>query len=78
MNYLEIKRQKFLVRQQLLDLFLMKIRNIIQKYFQTNVCVKCKMESNDNLKEIDIKNHAWCYFNDVINGIDINFSDIGL
>ena len=36
------------------------------------------MESNDNLKEIDIKNHAWCYFNDVINGIDINFSDIGL
>ena len=32
------------------------------------------MESKDNLKEIKIKNRY--YFNDVIKGIDINFSDI--
>ena len=34
------------------------------------------MESKDKLKEIDIKNHGCYYFDDIINGIDINFSDI--
>ena len=34
------------------------------------------MESKDKLKEIDIKNRACYYFDDIINGIDINFSDI--
>ena len=34
------------------------------------------MESKDELKEIDIKNRTCYYFNDIINGTDINFSDI--
>ena len=34
------------------------------------------MKSKDNLNETDIKNHACYYFGDIINGIDINFSDI--
>ena len=38
--------------------------------------MKYKMESKDNLKETDFKNHACHYFDDIINGIDINFNDI--
>ena len=34
------------------------------------------MESKNELKEIDIKNRACCYFDDTINGTDINFSNI--
>ena len=34
------------------------------------------MGSKDELKEIDIRNRTCYYFDDVINGIDINFSDI--
>ena len=34
------------------------------------------MESKDELKEIDIKNHACYYFDDIIKYIDINFSNI--
>ena len=34
------------------------------------------MESKDKLKEIHIKNHACYYFDDIIDGIDINFSYI--
>ena len=34
------------------------------------------MESKYNLKETDIKSHACYYFDDIINGIDMNFSDI--
>ena len=34
------------------------------------------MESKDELKEIDIKNRACFYFDDIIKYIDINFNDI--
>ena len=34
------------------------------------------MESKDELKEIDIKNRACYYFDDIINGSKINFSNI--
>ena len=34
------------------------------------------MQSKDELKEIDIKNLARYYFDDIIKEIDINFSDI--
>ena len=34
------------------------------------------MESKDELKEIDIKNRACYYFDDIIKDVDINFSDI--
>ena len=34
------------------------------------------MKSNDELKEIDIKNHLCYYFDDIINGTKINFSNI--
>ena len=34
------------------------------------------MESRNELKEIDIKNRAFYYFDDIINGTDINFSNI--
>ena len=40
------------------------------------VCMKYKMDSKDKLKEIDIKNHACYYFDDIINCIGINFSII--
>ena len=35
-----------------------------------------KMESKDELKEIDIKNCPCFYFDDIIKDIDINFSNI--
>ena len=34
------------------------------------------MKSKNELKEIDIKNHAWYYFDDIVNGTKINFSNI--
>ena len=34
------------------------------------------MESRNELKGIDIKNCACYYFDDIINGTDINFSNI--
>ena len=34
------------------------------------------MESKDKLKEIDMKNRACYYFNDIIKDVDIYFSDI--
>ena len=34
------------------------------------------MECKDKLREIDIKYRACYHFDDIINGIDINFSDI--
>ena len=34
------------------------------------------MENKDKLKEICIKNRACYHFDDIISGIDINFSDI--
>ena len=34
------------------------------------------MDSKDELKEIDIKNLTCCYFDDMINAININFNDI--
>ena len=34
------------------------------------------MESRDELKKIDIKNRVYHYFDDIINGIKINFSNI--
>ena len=34
------------------------------------------MESKDELKEIDINNHACYYFDDIMRAIDINSSDI--
>ena len=36
-----------------------------------NACIKYKNE----LKEIDTKNCVCCYFDDLINGKDINFSN---
>ena len=36
------------------------------------------MESKNKLKEIDIKNRACYYFDDTINGTDIDFGDIFL
>ena len=34
------------------------------------------MKSKNELKEIDIKNCVWYYFDDIINGTKINFSNI--
>ena len=34
------------------------------------------MKSENKLKDIDIKNRVWYYFDDIINGIKINFSNI--
>ena len=34
-----------------------------------------KMESNGELKELDIKNRVYHYFDDIINGMKINFSN---
>ena len=34
------------------------------------------MKSKNELKEIDIKNWVCCYFDDVINGTKISFSNI--
>ena len=34
------------------------------------------MKSKNELKEIDVKNCACCYFDDIINGTNINFSNI--
>ena len=39
-----------------------------------NVCIK--MESEDELKEINIRNLSCYYFDDIIKNIDINFSEI--
>ena len=36
------------------------------------------MKSRDELKEVDIKNHACYYFDDIIRDFDINFDDISL
>ena len=33
------------------------------------------MKSKNELKEIDIKNHVCYYFDDIINGTKINFSN---
>ena len=33
------------------------------------------MESKNKLKEIKIKNRVCYYFDDIINGVDINFSN---
>ena len=33
------------------------------------------MKSKNELKEIDIKNRVCCYFDDIINGTKINFSN---
>ena len=35
-----------------------------------------KKESKNELKQIDIKNHACYYFDDIINRTDINYSNI--
>ena len=35
------------------------------------------MKSKNELKEIDVKNCASYYFDDLINGTDINFNNIG-
>ena len=35
-----------------------------------------KKESKNELKQIDIKNHACYYFDDIINRADINYSNI--
>ena len=35
-----------------------------------------KKESKNELKQIDIKNHACYYFDDIINTTDINYSNI--
>ena len=35
-----------------------------------------KTESKDELNEIDVKNVAWYYFDDITEDIDTNFSDI--
>ena len=34
------------------------------------------MESKDELKETDLKNRAFYYFDDITNDTDVNFSDI--
>ena len=34
------------------------------------------MKSKNELKEIDIKNRVWYYFDDIINGTKINFGNI--
>ena len=34
------------------------------------------MESNDKLKEIDIKNRKWYYFDDIIKIEDFDFDNI--
>ena len=34
------------------------------------------MESKDELKETDLKNRAFYYFDDTTNDTDVNFSDI--
>ena len=34
------------------------------------------MESKNELKEVDFKNRACYYFDDIINGTKINFSNI--
>ena len=42
-----------------------------------NVSTKYKkLESKDELKEVDINNHTCYYFNDIINATDVNFNDI--
>ena len=41
-----------------------------------NVFVRYTTKSKDELKEMDIKNHACYYFDDTINCIDISFNDI--
>ena len=35
-----------------------------------------KMKIKNQFKEVDIKNRAYYYFGDIINGADINFSNI--
>ena len=37
-----------------------------------------KMESKDELKEVDIKNRTRCYFNDTMRVRDIYFDNISL
>ena len=41
-----------------------------------NVCIKCKWKSNNELKEIDIRNRVCYYFDDIISGKKINVSNI--
>ena len=53
-----------------------KTKNIIHKFFQTNVCAKYKMKNKDKLKEIDIKNLACYYYDDIIKDRDTYFVDI--
>ena len=40
-----------------------------------NACINYKNEKNE-LKEIDIKNHACYYFDDIISGTHINFAAV--
>ena len=54
----------------------MKIANIIHKIFQTNVCIKYKIESKDELKEIDIKYCTCYYFDNIIKDRDTYLVDI--
>ena len=44
--------------------------------FQTIVCIDYKNKSKDKLKEIDIKNRARYYFDDITKDVDIYFSDV--
>ena len=48
--------------------------NRLKKFFINNILEK--MESNDELKEIDIKNRTCYYFNDIMRVVDIDFYKI--
>ena len=46
-----------------------------QKKFYINKCI-INMESNDELKEIDIKNRICCYFDEIIRTEGFDFDNI--
>ena len=48
--------------------------NRFKKFFINNILEK--MGSNDELKEIDIKNRTCYYFNDIMRVVDIDFYKI--
>ena len=54
----------------------LKINEYYQHVFLDECLYKIWMKSNNELKEIDIKNRVYFYFDVIINGTKINFSNI--
>ena len=54
----------------------LKINKYYQHVFLDECLYKIWMKSNNELKEIDIKNRVYFYFDVIINGTKINFSNI--